>query len=103
MESQLSSDLTERRREIELDFTKVTSIPSSVADRGRILTLASSGDFGIAKSVLYEQMKSNQQDEGLLETIALLETMTWGQIFLNTGSILFFEIFPIMILEIKLE
>ncbi len=74
MESQLSSDLTERRREIERDFTKVTSIPSSVADRGRILTLASSGDFGIAKSVLYEQMKSNQQDEELLETMALLET-----------------------------
>ena len=78
MESQLSSDLTKRRREIELDFTKVTSIPSSVADRGRILTLASSGDFGIAKSVLYEQMKSNQQDEGLLETMALLETYDLG-------------------------
>jgi len=78
MESQLSSDLAERRRVIERDFTEVTSITSSVADRDRILTLASTGDLGIAKNVLFEQMKSNQQDEGLLETMALLETYDPG-------------------------
>ncbi len=74
LESGLSADLKLERGKLEGEFSKNTEIIANVASRERILELASMGEFGIARSLITEQLGAELDDEGLLETMALLES-----------------------------
>jgi len=74
LESRLSTDLKLERDKLEGEFSKNTEIIANVAGRERILELASIGEFGIARSLITEQLGAELDDEGLLETMALLES-----------------------------
>ena len=74
LESGLSANLKLERGKLEGEFSKNTEIIANVASRERILELASMGEFGIARSLITEQLGAELDDEGLLETMALLES-----------------------------
>ncbi|MEC8384928.1 MAG: hypothetical protein VXZ89_05995, partial [Candidatus Thermoplasmatota archaeon] len=79
MESKLSSDIVQERKIIEQDFAEKRGKTPETIDRDRVLFLASSGEVAIAKSVIFERLKSNLSDEYMLETIALVETYEMDQ------------------------
>ena len=74
LESPLGKDLSVKRGYLEREFSRNTEIRTSFSSRERILELASIGETGIARSLIMEQLGIDQNNEELLETMALLET-----------------------------
>jgi len=74
LESRLDDDLCIGRRRLEGELSRNPEIGTNVASRERVLELASIGEFGIARSLIMDQLSIEQNNEELLETMALLES-----------------------------
>ena len=73
-ETEMLANVKEERLRVERIFSEKEGVFENKSNRKRVLELASVGEYGIAKSMLLEQLNSEPDNEEILETMAVLET-----------------------------
>ena len=93
-ETRLNSHISQSRREREGSFINNENEVVEYPGEKRVLDLAASGEVGIAKNVVLEQISFRPNDQDLMSTMAILETFGKDGLEINIWRRILLRKFP---------